>query len=129
MKDFLVELAILSFLFVVLPLVLVFLMFGTGNTNTIKVYDCNENKVVEMDIDKYLIGVVAAEMPANFGAEALKAQAVAARTYAVKRKESDFPEHKGADVCTDFSHCQAYLDNKNLKDKWRKNYKKFYSQV
>ena len=50
----------------------------------IKVYIKSEDKVKEMKMEEYIKGVVAAEMPAEFGMEALKAQAIAARTYAAK---------------------------------------------
>jgi len=56
-------------------------------------------------MEEYVVGVVAAEMPASFELEALKAQAVAARTYAYARIMNDFEGkndvHFGADICTD----------------------------
>ena len=51
----------------------------------IAVYDDENDRVLSMRLEEYLCGVVAAEMPASFEEEALKAQAVAARTFAVKR--------------------------------------------
>lgn len=66
-------------------------------------------KVETLALDVYLQGVVAAEMPALFPEEALKAQAVAARTYTVKRaSETPSASHKGAMVCDDPNHCKAY---------------------
>lgn len=62
----------------------------------------------EMDMDTYLTGVVLAEMPAWFETEALKAQAVAARTYAWKAHLSG-GKHGDGSVCTDYTCCQAYL--------------------
>ena len=59
-----------------------------------------------MDLDEYISGVVAAEMPAEFEEDALRAQAVAARTYALKRAEGS--KHTGGAVCTDSACCQAY---------------------
>jgi len=53
----------------------------------------------------YLIGVVAAEMPASFNIEALKAQAVASRTYAVYYIKND--KHSGFDLCDDPASCSA----------------------
>lgn len=65
--------------------------------------------VEEMSLETYLQGVVAAEMPALFPEEALKAQAVAARTYTMKRAAEDAdPSHKGAMVCANPDHCKAY---------------------
>ncbi len=73
--------------------------------------------VKEMDLETYLIGVLAAEMPAAFPVEALKAQAVAARTYTLYKETlygsdaKDAPEsHKGALLCGDSTHCKAYCD-------------------
>lgn len=60
-----------------------------------------------MQLDEYLTGVVAAEMPASFELEALKAQATAARTFTLKQIKSG--KHDGA-ICTDSACCQAYLD-------------------
>lgn len=67
-----------------------------------------ENGTVEaMEIETYISGVVLAEMPSDFEQEALKAQAVVARTYALKRHFSQ-EKHAGGAVCTDFGCCQAY---------------------
>ncbi len=67
-----------------------------------------ENQVAMMDLDQYLVGVVLAEMPASFEYDALKAQAVVARTYALKRSNDD-KKHPGGGVCTDPACCQAYI--------------------
>ena len=80
-------------------------------------------EIREMSMERYLIGVVAAEMPATFELEALMAQAVAARTNAlynmkVKQKTS----HPGADVCSDFSCCTAYTEDEQLRDNWQDDY-------
>ncbi len=88
----------------------------------IRVYLHQENKVIYMQLEDYLVGVVAAEMPAEFPLEALKAQAVAARTYAVKRMGGAGgvanPLHPGADVCDDHRHGQAWLSREELKKRW-----------
>ncbi len=70
----------------------------------------NYNGTVEsIPLDEYLQGVVAAEMPALFPDEALKAQAVAARTYTMKKIASaPAAEHGGAAVCNNPAHCKAY---------------------
>ena len=62
----------------------------------------------EKDMDAYLVGVVLAEMPASFEDEALKAQAVVARTYAQKAYTSG-GKHADGSVCTEPSCCQAYI--------------------
>lgn len=61
----------------------------------------------QMPLETYLLGVVLAEMPASFPAEALKAQAVVARTYTMKRQKEN-PKHPSGAVCTDPGCCQAY---------------------
>ena len=75
--------------------------------------------VEEMDMETYLRGVVRAEMPASFETEALKAQAVAARTYTLyKMGQGENPKHPDADVCGDFSCCQAYKSQADAAADW-----------
>lgn len=62
----------------------------------------------EMALETYLVGVVLGEMPADFAPEALKAQAVVARTYALKRHIYG-GKHDGDAVCADARCCQAYM--------------------
>lgn len=70
--------------------------------------------VRELSLREYLLGVLAAEMPAGFPEEALKAQAVAARTYTLYKKAlyeaSEDNVHRGADLCDDPGHCEAFAD-------------------
>lgn len=68
----------------------------------------------QMDLEEYLVGVVLAEMPAGFESEALKAQAVVARTYTRKRMERG--KHDGAAVCMDPGCCQGYMDPSDYLD-------------
>lgn len=83
---------------------------------TIQVYHTQSGQVRQMTLREYLVGVVAAEMPASFETEALKAQAVAARSDALSRMQKNAPDekiyesHQGADVCTDPNHCAAWMD-------------------
>ncbi|MDD5016510.1 MAG: stage II sporulation protein D [Eubacteriales bacterium] len=75
--------------------------------------------VIEMPLEEYLVGVVAAEMPASYELEALKAQAVAARTYTLyKMNNGGCAAHEGADICTDSGHCQAYMTEEEMADFW-----------
>lgn len=89
---------------------------------TISVYIQAEDKVCDMDMRQYLKECVAAEMPAEFEEEALKAQAVAARTYLVNRKnaanEEAKQQHKGADICTNPAHCKAWMSEEERKKAW-----------
>ena len=66
-----------------------------------------DGRTVEMELNEYLVGVVLAEMPVSFEPEALKAQAVVARTYTM-RAHRNGGKHGGAAVCTDPGCCQAY---------------------
>lgn len=84
---------------------------------TVKLYI--DGSIVIMDIEDYVTGVVAAEMPASYESEALKAQAVASRTYTVYQKiHGGCSNHRGADVCADSSSCQAYLTAQQMAKRW-----------
>lgn len=69
----------------------------------------SDGMVVQEELDHYLAGVLLAEMPASFSPEALKAQAVAARTFARKAWETG-GKHGDGSVCTEPGCCQAYID-------------------
>lgn len=73
--------------------------------------------VLEMDLGEYLVGVVRAEMPASFQPEALKAQAVAARTYTLYKLQTG-GNHGDADICTDSTCCQAYIAEERARANW-----------
>ena len=86
---------------------------------SISLYDRASGKTEEMPLEEYLIGVVGAEMPASFPLEALKAQAVAARTYAVRHMTAFGGSGcSGADICTDSGCCQSYRSPEQLKKKF-----------
>lgn len=84
------------------------------------------DKVENVFLEEYVVGVVAGEMPASFEMEALKAQSVASRTY-VLRKVLDNVD-KEYDVVDTVSN-QVYLDEQQLKEKWRDNYIKYINRV
>ncbi|MCR4424725.1 MAG: stage II sporulation protein D [Firmicutes bacterium] len=88
----------------------------------VSMLDQATGELVRMALEDYLVGVVAAEMPAAFEIEALKAQAVAARTYTLKKitanRRDPSPAHPGADVCTDAAHCQAWSSREDLMARW-----------
>ena len=86
---------------------------------SISLYDRASGKTEEMPLEEYIIGVVGAEMPASFPLEALKAQAVAARTYAVRHMTAFGGSGcSGADICTDSGCCQSYRSPEQLKKKF-----------
>lgn len=118
-KKILVIILAVIFITLLLPLAVVYLMgFDVPDAphidaGKVSVYLTDEGRTAEMDINEYLTRVVAAEMPADFETEALKAQAVAARTYLFSRIEqfnagNITENHPDAPVCTDYTHCQAY---------------------
>ena len=77
----------------------------------IKLYLHEQGTIVGMDLEQYIKGVVTAEMPASFDIEALKAQAVCARTYAVKKLTEEHSYPQGADLSDDVNYCQAYASS------------------
>lgn len=98
----------------------------------VKLYNPKTNTVEVIPMDDYIKGVVAAEMPAEFHMEALKAQAVAARTYAISRSikfEDGHPDHKLAPLCTGI-HCQAYLSLPQLEELHGESWtEKYWSKI
>lgn len=85
----------------------------------IEIYDAKSKKVINMKFQEYIKGVVAAELPGEFHMEALKAQAVAARSFSIYRlnkyKNGNPPEHPNTALCTGI-HCQAYLSKDELRE-------------
>ncbi len=73
----------------------------------ILLYNVNTKTVETLSLEDYVAGVLLAEMPSWYGEEALKAAAVAARTYTLYKLDSS-SHTGGAQVCSDSSHCQAY---------------------
>lgn len=93
--------------------------------NTIKLLHTDTNQVEELDFDTYLYGVVSGEMPASYEIEALKAQAVVARTYTIyKRKNGS--KHEGADICDSPLCCQAWISKENRMARWDDDIKEEY---
>lgn len=79
-------------------------------------------EVIQMNLEDYLVGVVSAEIPASFNIEALKAQAIVARTYTLKLLESNR-------TITDDVKTQVYKNNDELKTMWGSSYDKYYQKV
>lgn len=84
--------------------------YGITDNSVISVYDHGTKSYIRMTLREYTIGVTAAEMPVYFGTEALRAQAIAARTYAIYKlaRGSSCDEHPDAAVCNAPAHCCAY---------------------
>ena len=86
--------------------------------------------VLEMSLREYLIGVLAGEVPGDFSPEALKAQAVAARTCLLYRMLVEpRPNHPEADTCTDPACCNAWLDEAERAGVWNEKYDEFYAAM
>lgn len=94
------------------------------DTARVKVWHHETQTLLEMGLEQYVTGVVAAEMPASFAPEALKAQAVAARTYAVKRLLVPDPRvknlNKEADLSSDPAVNQAWISTAEMMKRWGK---------
>ena len=93
------------------------------STKIIKVKNETTGEIKEIPFEKYIEGVVSGEMPASYELEALKAQAVAARSYALYHMNG-----KEYDV-TNTTSTQVYIEEKDLKDKWKENYKKNINKI
>lgn len=87
----------------------------------ITVYRTNGD-VINIGLTEYLVGVVAGEMPASFPIEALKAQAVVARTYTMKSLQI-------GRKLTDSTSTQVYKDNNQLRNLWGKDYDRYYQRI
>ena len=81
---------------------------------TVRLLDQTNNTITEVNLEDYIVGVVASEMPSSFEFEALKAQAVAARTYAMYKKETRNLDY---DLIMGVSD-QAYSTNEQLLKRW-----------
>ena len=85
---------------------------------TIRVKFHKTGEIIAMDVNDYLRGVVPSEMSPKYNIEALKAQALVARTYLYSKME-DSSEGNDADICDDSNHCQAYYPKDKLFEIWR----------
>ncbi len=96
----------------------------------LNVYLSAEERCVPMDLESYVCGVVAAEMPAASQLAALKAQAVAARTRALWQKANGgCALHPGADICTDSAHCQGYDSLAKCQQRWGEEYSLYRDRI
>lgn len=86
------------------------------NYATIKLLHKQTGEVEEVELDSYLCNVVSAEMPADYEKEALKAQAIVARTYTVYKINNK--KHEEADICDDSTCCQAWISKEDRLAKW-----------
>lgn len=92
-----------------------------SSVSEITVYRSN-GSVINLNMTDYLIGVVSSEMPASFNLEALKAQSVLARTYALKAKQT-------GKKLTDTVSTQSYIDIDQMKNKWGNSFNTYYNKI
>lgn len=103
-----------------------------GN-DKVRLYNSKKGEAEELGLDEYIVGVVAAEMAADFDVEALKAQAVAARTFYFSKRISSCKNAKGGEIC-DTTHCQVYMSKEERLSNWKssdgdKNWQKIVDAV
>lgn len=91
-------------------------VYDYKNYGIIKLLHKSTGEVEDVPIDTYLCNVVSAEMPADFELEALKAQAVVARTYTIYKIQNK--KHDNADICDDSSCCQAWISKEDRLARW-----------
>lgn len=91
------------------------------NYSKIKLLHTSTNEVEEVNLDEYLYHVVSAEMPVDFDIEALKAQAIVARTYTMYKITTDAKKHDTADICDSASCCQAWITKEDRLARWDEN--------
>ena len=92
-----------------------------SSMSEITIYRSN-GSIINLNMTDYLIGVVSSEMPASFNLEALKAQSVLARTYALKAKQTE-------KKLTDTVSTQSYIDIDQMKNKWRNSFNTYYNKI
>ena len=87
-------------------------------------------EVQAMSMSEFLVGVVAAEMPARFHPEALRAQAVAARTYTLHRMFMEpAGRHPEAYVCGSFACCKAFHSTERLRERWGAQFDHYHAII
>ena len=94
----------------------------------------SEGRLYRMDLEEYLVGTLAAEMPAKFALEALKAQAVASRTLAVRRMRrfggKGCPDNLAADFSDDPNEAQAWVGIASMRQRWSgPEFTEFYRKI
>ena len=94
-------------------------------SSSIKIKINKNNEIKELDLEEYIIGVVAGEMPASFEMEALKAQAVTSRTYAMYKINNTKDNY---DIETNVDD-QVYITTDEMKEKWGNDYEIYYNKI
>lgn len=99
---------------------------SNNSDKEIKLLHSKTGEVENVNIEEYLCNVVSAEMPASFETEALKAQAIVARTYTMFKLNNK--KHDNADICDNSACCQAWISKENRLAKWEESKRDEYWQ-
>ena len=91
----------------------------------VTIKDADSSEETTLNLEEYIVGVVAGEMPASFAEEALKAQAIAARSYALSKINSATTSY---DLVTDITN-QVYITPEKMQEKWGSDYEYYYNRV
>ena len=127
------KILLFSFLIILIPFIIVSIFISNDNikfnytsNNIVRVYKEKENVIESVPLEEYVYRVVSSEMPATFNVEALKAQAVASRTYVMyqikKNKEKDYDVY-------DSENSQVYSEEDKLKEKWKDKYSEYSNKI
>jgi stage II sporulation protein D len=90
---------------------------------TLRHTQTEDEETEQISLEEAVVGFVAAEMPAGFGEEALKAQAVAARSYVYCRSLT------AGEVCDDSAHCLAYLSDEERRERWGSSFTEYEGKI
>ncbi len=127
------KILLFSCLIIIIPFIVVTIFirddevtFNFSSNSVVRVYKEKSKVIDEVPIEDYVIGVLAGEMPIEFSLEALKAQAVASRSYVMVQMERNI--NKDYDV-VDTVMNQVYLDNERLTAVWKENYQENMNKI
>lgn len=128
------KILLFSLIFILIPSFIIFIFivepiqkdFKFNKNTSVRVYRSSTKVVEEVLLEEYIMGVVAGEMPVSFNEEALKAQAVAARSYIMYKIIHN--NKKNYDV-VDTVLNQVYVDDETLRKKWGNNYNKYKAKI
>lgn len=122
-----------SLLFVLIPTLTISFLFRNNEkefqfsaNTTVRILRSKTGKIETVALEDYIIGVVAGEMPVTFEEEALKAQAVASRSYVMYQIKGN--KNRDYDVVDTILN-QVYIDSDTLKEKWKDHYDEYYKKV
>ena len=135
MGDYMKKIVYITLILILLPTITIIILNNKNYQK--KIYILEQNEIIRvkrvekqtietMQLEKYLIGVLSGEMPVSYEIEALKAQAVAARTYALNKiNQNKNNEYDIVDTTDD----QVYIDEEKLKENWKTNYEENIKKI